>query len=438
MLLLCPSELGMLKLLEGKRITLVETEIAADKMKPIAPLLQSLCASDSELKYVSASLKLPEPAQAARMPCPSPVFGKLPAATTVSNRNLAPAGPTSRYLAQKCFMSYMRSVFLQGNKDVFDVEKLPVDEFAAALGLPSAPRIKFVKKQKAAKLRGPVADSSAGAPAVELKGKGKGKGKVPAAPAAADSDDSDASASSDESEGDSEGGAGEADDAAVRELRPARSKGNFDKLRVRQNVGVLAPHRAAMRAGDDDDDDDDLFVKSATQTHDGLPSDVDLKQPTSRKAIAKATTVAKARLLEPEESLHLKFGDDGSAVNEKERVVGVDVKDMKAIKAALKEEREHDLKAAARMLEREDVLDKEVARQRLREKKREKKRKLKAAVQTGTDGEGGYTVSLGGGGSDDDMGFMPSGDDDGDDGFDEKRPRTMQDDEDVAKQLLGL
>ena len=39
----------------------------------------------------------------------------------------------------------MRSVFLQRNKAVFDVTKLPTDEYAASLGLLSAPKVKVVE-----------------------------------------------------------------------------------------------------------------------------------------------------------------------------------------------------------------------------------------------------------------------------------------------------
>ena len=47
--------------------------------------------------------------------------------------------------AQKAFKSYLRSVHLQPNKKVFDVKRLPISEFAASLGLPSAPRVRFLQ-----------------------------------------------------------------------------------------------------------------------------------------------------------------------------------------------------------------------------------------------------------------------------------------------------
>ncbi|KAI8815436.1 P-loop containing nucleoside triphosphate hydrolase protein [Cladochytrium replicatum] len=54
--------------------------------------------------------------------------------------------PETKYLGQKAFISYLRSVNLQSNKRVFDVHALPIEEYALSYGLPGAPKIKFVKK----------------------------------------------------------------------------------------------------------------------------------------------------------------------------------------------------------------------------------------------------------------------------------------------------
>ena len=53
--------------------------------------------------------------------------------------------PEIKYLGQKAFISYMRSIYLQSNKEVFDVHKLPAEKFSESLGLPGAPKIKFIK-----------------------------------------------------------------------------------------------------------------------------------------------------------------------------------------------------------------------------------------------------------------------------------------------------
>lgn len=53
--------------------------------------------------------------------------------------------------AQRCFVSYIRSVYLMKNKEVFDVFKLQVQEYAVSLGLATAPRVRFLSKALAEK-----------------------------------------------------------------------------------------------------------------------------------------------------------------------------------------------------------------------------------------------------------------------------------------------
>uniref|UniRef100_A0A8D0HMA6 ATP-dependent RNA helicase n=1 Tax=Sphenodon punctatus TaxID=8508 RepID=A0A8D0HMA6_SPHPU len=48
--------------------------------------------------------------------------------------------------AQRCFVSYLRSVYLMKNKEVFDVFKLPLAEYAISLGLAVPPRVRFLQK----------------------------------------------------------------------------------------------------------------------------------------------------------------------------------------------------------------------------------------------------------------------------------------------------
>lgn len=53
--------------------------------------------------------------------------------------------PELKYLGQKAFVSYCRSVSVQKDKKVFDLAALPLEEYAASLGLPGAPRIRGLK-----------------------------------------------------------------------------------------------------------------------------------------------------------------------------------------------------------------------------------------------------------------------------------------------------
>lgn len=98
MLLLPSEEPGMLELLEKKRVPLNKIQVNPKKAVSISTQLQSLCSEFPEIKY----------------------------------------------LGQKALVSYVRSVHLKGNKNVFKVEELPLEEYAASLGLPGAPKMKFI------------------------------------------------------------------------------------------------------------------------------------------------------------------------------------------------------------------------------------------------------------------------------------------------------
>ncbi|OTB00384.1 hypothetical protein M426DRAFT_65982 [Hypoxylon sp. CI-4A] len=61
--------------------------------------------------------------------------------------------PDLKYLGQKAFVSYTRSVHLQKDKEIFDLKKLDLDEYAASLGLPGTPQIRFQKGEDVKKLK---------------------------------------------------------------------------------------------------------------------------------------------------------------------------------------------------------------------------------------------------------------------------------------------
>lgn len=55
--------------------------------------------------------------------------------------------PDMQYLAQRAFITYLRSIHIQKDKEVFDVMKLSIDEFSASLGLPMTPKIRFLNQK---------------------------------------------------------------------------------------------------------------------------------------------------------------------------------------------------------------------------------------------------------------------------------------------------
>ena len=50
-------------------------------------------------------------------------------------------GQPLKHLAQKAFVAYFRSVYFQSNKLVFDMDKLPAEQFALSLGLSKPPAL---------------------------------------------------------------------------------------------------------------------------------------------------------------------------------------------------------------------------------------------------------------------------------------------------------
>uniref|UniRef100_A0A8C1YTE2 ATP-dependent RNA helicase n=1 Tax=Cyprinus carpio TaxID=7962 RepID=A0A8C1YTE2_CYPCA len=64
--------------------------------------------------------------------------------------------------AQRCFVSYLRSIYLMKNKDVFDVFQLKLPEYAMSLGLAVAPRVRFLNKAQQQK-SGVMQDNSGAA-----------------------------------------------------------------------------------------------------------------------------------------------------------------------------------------------------------------------------------------------------------------------------------
>ncbi|XP_010215074.1 PREDICTED: probable ATP-dependent RNA helicase DDX10 [Tinamus guttatus] len=101
LLVLLPSEeKGMVEQLAQRKVPVSEIKINPEKLTDIQKRLQAFLAQDQELKEK----------------------------------------------AQRCFVSYLRSVYLMKNKEVFDVFKLPLAEYALSLGLAVAPRVRFLQK----------------------------------------------------------------------------------------------------------------------------------------------------------------------------------------------------------------------------------------------------------------------------------------------------
>ncbi|KAM4738978.1 putative ATP-dependent RNA helicase DDX10 [Anableps anableps] len=104
LLLLLPSEeKGMLAQLQEKKVPISQIQVNPDKVQCVQQKLEAFLAQEMEQKE----------------------------------------------RAQRAFVSYLRSVYLMKNKEVFDVFKLQIREYALSLGLAVAPRVRFLSKAHA-------------------------------------------------------------------------------------------------------------------------------------------------------------------------------------------------------------------------------------------------------------------------------------------------
>lgn len=106
LLLLLPSEeKGMVGQLQEKKVPINKIQVNPDKLQNIQQKLEAFLAQEMEQKE----------------------------------------------RAQRCFVSYLRSIYLMKNKDVFDVFTLKIQEYAGSLGLAVAPRVRFLSKAQTQK-----------------------------------------------------------------------------------------------------------------------------------------------------------------------------------------------------------------------------------------------------------------------------------------------
>ena len=115
LLLLLPSECdGMIQDLKDGKIDLKCLKYNKEKIQPVSPALQALLSKDAEVKTI----------------------------------------------AQKALVSYLRSVFLQPKKHIFDVQALPAVEYAFSLGLTSVPKMKILRQGQQPQQAEPTQDDN--------------------------------------------------------------------------------------------------------------------------------------------------------------------------------------------------------------------------------------------------------------------------------------
>ncbi|KAH6634655.1 P-loop containing nucleoside triphosphate hydrolase protein [Chaetomium sp. MPI-SDFR-AT-0129] len=288
-----------------------------------------------------------------------------------------------KYLGQKAFISYTRSIYLQKDKEVFKFKELDLDAFAESLGLPGTPQIKFQKGE-------------------DIK-------RVKNASRAALSSDS-------ESDFDADGNKREKKDKDQ-----VRTK--YQKMAERQNQDVLSSHYRKLVDGDpngtpdaneDDDEADFLSVKRVLADDAQLDAAAGIDHPATTTIEPRVVKLGNSeliidsnrreKLLKSKKKLakymergnKLVFDDDGVG----RPLYELQGEDDFAQEGPADALRTQFVAAETEKVKEADVQDKQVAKQRKREKRdRAKAREREEAQMEAEDGEG-MGPQIGGDGDD--------------------------------------
>ncbi|XP_075569349.1 putative ATP-dependent RNA helicase DDX10 [Pelecanus crispus] len=347
LLVLLPSEeKGMVEQLAQRKVPVSEIKINPEKLTDIQKRMQAFLAQDQELKDK----------------------------------------------AQRCFVSYLRSVYLMKNKEVFDVFKLPLAEYALSLGLAMAPRVRFLQKARKQLCANEAADgtdhlketeqnkntiSSINNEGVEKSGTNF-SGKVSVNKTKAKERRKETEECSDSSEGAEESGESEDESKQVSEEEEKEEK------EVPISSRVPNPDSVQFFEDDDDDDDDDdtkdvdLLTVKRRNVFGVEAKDNPAPNASKSKMKKKATKIQEARkILKKKFKVNTKivFTEDGELVQQWPPV-------QKSSFAKADEEDDAsgiNLDKAKEILREEDKFDKEEYRKKVKEKHREKRLKEKAA-----------------------------------------------------------
>ncbi|KAH8678717.1 DEAD/DEAH box helicase [Tricladium varicosporioides] len=320
-LFLDPSEEeGMLKRLEHKKVPIQLTKAREKKQQSIKSQLQNMCFQDPELKY----------------------------------------------LGQKAFVSYTRSVHVQKDKEIFKLNNYDLEGYAASMGLPGAPKIKFQKGDDAKKVK-----------------------NQPRALLSSD-DESDP-------------------DAGAKKTKRPEVRTKYDRMFERRNQDVLSGHYSKMIAGDGegrdanidgdaDEDNDFLSVKRIVPVDDSSDEEGSAIEsgPTAKviPGIGREPLVidskrrekllkSKKKLLKlKEKGTKLVFDEDGKP----HQIYELEDEEAFRQRGDAESQRRKFLEGEAARVQVADLDDKQLAKAKKREK-REKRKAREATEQGGSDSE---------------------------------------------------
>jgi ATP-dependent RNA helicase DDX10/DBP4 len=353
---------------------------------------------------------------------------------TIKNQlqNMCFKDPELKYLGQKAFVSYVRSIIVQKDKDTFDIKKLDLEAYAASLGLPGAPRVKFVKGEDANKRKN--------MPRQLLRLQDEGE--------------SGSDAEADGSEG------------AQKQKKEVRTK--YDRMFERQNQDVLADHYTKLVREEDPSEDNHTGVSGPeVEEDDGgflsvkrrfTAGDTALEQDSDSVSDEEGVSTKpkviqlgnkpdevlivdskrREKLLSSKKKLlkykghgeHLHFSDDDTKPEPYKREYYEDEDAFKAAGDAEAQRRKF-LDEETQKVKERDVVDKEVARAKKREKREKRKERERAEMageEASVDDDVDAGVQLAHAGEEIDLEWSDDGDGDDAGSMKEKRQKKWFED----------
>ncbi|WWC92167.1 ATP-dependent RNA helicase DBP4 [Kwoniella dendrophila CBS 6074] len=354
-------------------------------------------------------------------------------------QNFAFREPEIKYLGQRAFISYMKSIHIQKDKSVFKFSELPAEAFAESMGLPGAPQIKFAE-QKAAKVRGGEKKNEQ-KEAEEEKEELAKIGVLDVVGSDEDSDEDEEEedeeeeeAQDDEEEEDDKDESGDSDSEASSEDRlPSKSapavRTKYDRMFERKNQSILTPHYTALVSHendkdeneDDGDDNDDVFTlarKDHALSDNEKGSDIedddedlvkiaqgkDIERDDSKEPLISSEDLSKRKLkAATSKRSKLKNGplgeklifDENTGESRNFYETGKDIE----TKFNDPKERKEFLEKQRKQMLVDNEIDKKVAKEKkneLKRKRKEREREMRQEYMSDDDEEGGPVAYIGG------------------------------------------
>lgn len=255
--------------------------------------------------------------------------------------------PELKYLGQKAFISYIRSIYIQKDKEVFDFEGLEIEEFAMSLGLPGAPKVK-IKGMKAIERAKILKNTSRQLLSLSVAN----------------------------------------EDGEISNKKAVQGKTKYDKMFGRKNQTVLSEHylNISNLHGQEEEEEGD-FVIIKRLDHDLNDGDIpQLVEPTSKRSQKKALS-KKASLSTKGNPQKLKFDDEGIA----HPIYELQDEEEFHKEGDAKLQKEKFLSKESEIMSKMDIKDKQTVKEKKREKKRKKLESIRREMEAEMDDQDGYS-----------------------------------------------